>query len=150
MRMLLNPILTPENMEYILNFIDAMLYKIIHHRNLLKNYRSVVNTFNSLFNSLYVGLDFSENLKVPLKFEPHPMHWTKTSVTVYSGICKYNSNKSYHAYFSETKKHDAVFVNLAIGEMLKEVDTESCFDVIVIDSDICVEQFKKGEHFEDC
>ena len=62
------------NMTYITNFIDKLIVKFIHHRNLLKHYRSVIHSFREQFDSLWIDIDLAENLKVPVKEEPQSQH----------------------------------------------------------------------------
>ena len=64
---------TKENMQYVVNFFSQMMPKIIHHRNQLKHYRNVIHIFRDHFGAISVDLDFSENLKVPVKFEPQSL-----------------------------------------------------------------------------
>lgn len=89
------------NLQFLTDFIGKILYKIIHHRNMLKNYRNTGNSFKEYMNAAYLDIDFAENLTVPVKFEPQSLHWAKEQVTVHSGILKTNGQKSYHPYFSD-------------------------------------------------
>ena len=72
--MRLQPETSDASIDTLIEFIDELLYKIIHHRNQLKNYRSVIHKFKELFDSVNLDVDFSEKLKVPLKYEPQSMH----------------------------------------------------------------------------
>ena len=86
------------NLEFIVKFMDLLLPNIIHHRNQLCNYRNTIHTFSNLFDSISIDIDFSEKLKVPLKYEPQSMHWTGVEVIVHSGILKNHGEKEYHSY----------------------------------------------------
>ena len=46
------------------------------------------------------------------------MHWHHEHVSVHSDILKQQGEKSYHAYFSESKVHDQVFVKTVLDEMI--------------------------------
>lgn len=35
------------------------------------------NSSNKDINAAYINIDFSENLTVPVKFEPQSLHWVK-------------------------------------------------------------------------
>ena len=72
-------------------------------------------------NTVVIDIDFSENLSVPVKFEPQSKHWDHEQVTVYLGILKRGGNKYYHPYFSNDKKHDQSFVKCVIDEMIKDI-----------------------------
>ena len=76
--MRLQPETSDASIDTFIEFIDELLCKIIHHRNQLKNYRSVIHKFKELFDSVNLDVDFSEKLKVPLKYEPQSMYWTNS------------------------------------------------------------------------
>ena len=96
---------------------------------------------------MYIDVDFSENLTIPVKYEPQSLHWAHEQVTVHSGILKVNGVKSYYSYFSDTKVHDQVFVNTVLQEMLSEVENMEKHDTILIESDNCSSEYKSSQHF---
>ena len=134
------------NMAFIVNFTSDLLPKIIYHRNELKHFRSVAKEFCQLFNTIYIDVDFAENLTIPMKDQPQSLYWTQQHLSVHSGISKSRNGKSYHPYISDCKIHDQVFSKNAILEILAEEDVTGC-DYIVIDSDNCSSQYKSGLHF---
>ena len=117
------------NLDFVIEFIDLGLTNIIHHRNQLKNYRNTMQTFNSMFNAVSIDVDFSEKLKVPLKYEPRSMHWTGVEIIVHSSCLH-------------------VFVNITLEEMLSEVEVKNDL-YIVISSNNCAAQYKSASHFDD-
>ena len=66
------------SLEQIIDFVKKMLPnpKIIHHRNQLKHYRTIIHKFNDIHDSVLIDIDFSENLKVPVKFEIQSLDWS--------------------------------------------------------------------------
>ena len=92
-------------MEYIINFIATRLPKIIHHRNHLKHYWSIITEFRECYDNVHIDIDFSENLSIHVKFEPQPLHWHHEQVTIHSGILKAKGRKPYHPYISNDRKH---------------------------------------------
>ena len=100
---------TDADMVFLVNFVDNILAKLIYHRNILKYYRNTQSIFESLFDSVSIDIDFAENLTVPVKYEPQSLHSAHEQVTVHSGIMKVNGEKTY-PYFSDSLKHDQVFV----------------------------------------
>ena len=73
-----------ENLDLtsIIFFIDELLVEIIHHRNQLKQFQTTIPVINDSFpNSLYIDIDFSENLAIPVKWGPQSMHWNHDQVT---------------------------------------------------------------------
>ena len=50
------------------------------------------------------ALHFSEQLKVPLKYEPQDLHWSNLQVIVHSGILEDSGMKEYHAYLTMSFK----------------------------------------------
>ena len=139
---------TDAGMVFLVNFVDNILAKLIYHRNMLKYYRNTRRISESLFDSLSIDINFAENLTVQVKYEPQSLHWSHEQVTVHSEIMKVKGKKTYHPYFSDSLKHDQVFVKKVLEEMLpdNEIPQES---TIVIESDNCTSQYKSAQHFHD-
>ena len=137
---------TPANITFIVGFISSFLTKILNHRNQLKHYRTCIKSFREHFDTVSVDDDFSENLSIPIKYEPQSSHWSHSQATVHSGILKNSATKSYHPYLSNDRKHDHVFVHLATEEMLKESEINPDMHMI-IESDDCSQQYKSVPHF---
>ena len=108
---------TDAGMVFLVNFVDNILAKLIYHRNILKYYRNTQSIFESLFDSVSIDINFAENLTVPVKYQPQSLHWSHEQVTVHSGIMKVKGEKTYHLYFSDSLKHDQVFVKKVPEEM---------------------------------
>ena len=130
----LQAVTTQTNMEFLVNFITAMLPKIVYHRNHLRYYRSNIGEFHQIISRITLDIDFSENLPVPVKFEPQSLHW---QATVHSGLLKVDGEKSYHPYLSNDQNHHQNFVRLCVEEMLDTVDIKDEMQYIVIESDNC-------------
>ena len=92
------------NAAYLTQFLSDLLPSIIFHRNQLKYFRNIITSFKENFKCL-IDIDFSKNLKVPLKYEPQSAHWNLKQVTVHSGILKNKGQKNYHSHLSDNKKH---------------------------------------------
>ena len=107
---------TPVNVTFIVGFISSFLTKIINHRNQLKHYRTGIKSFREHFDTISVDDDFSENLSIPVKYEPQSLHWSHSQVTVHSGILKNSGEKSYHPYQSNDWRHYQVFVHFRYVE----------------------------------
>ena len=129
----------------VLEFIDQLLPRIIHHRNHLRHYRNCVKSYAINNDCVELDIDFSEKLSVPLKYEPQSMHWTNSLVIVHSGIKKSSGKKTYHTCISDDMIQDHVFVGLVLDEMLEDV----CIDgkKILLHSDNCSAQYKCAAHF---
>ena len=135
-------------LPFIMNFISERLSKIINHRNHLKHYRNTIKEFREHFDTIALDVDFSENLSIPVQFEPQSLHWSHEQVTVHSGILKCNGVKSYHPYISDDKKHNQQFVHIALNEMLSEAELPTGDDAyVIIESDSCTSQYKSAAHF---
>ena len=111
------------NVPVVIDFIAQWLPKIMHHRNQLKHYRNTIHSLRDNFN-VSLDIDFSENLKVPIKSEPQSLHWSHKQVTDHSGIIKVDGEKIYYPTLSEDKKHDQVFVRTAVSTMVEGVKFE--------------------------
>ena len=130
------------NIKFVVGFIDDMLTKIIHHRNLLKNYRSNIGVLLDNTNNLVLlWIDFSENLTIPIKQEPQSLHWCKEQISVHSGISKQDGIKKYHPYLSDDIKHDQTFVLNVMQRMIDEVNIEPGVS--------CTSQYKSVQNFFD-
>ena len=139
------------NFKWVLKFLSEMLPKIVHHRNLLSNYRNnIQNLIDLVPQVVEIGLDFSENLTIPVPEEPLSLHWggCKESVTVHSGMSQCNGTKTYHAYISDDLTHDQAFVKIAIREILDEIKV-SPGDTVIVNSDNCTSQYKSAHNFHD-
>ena len=109
----------------------------------------IINDVKDHFlDDISVDVDFSENLSIPVKFEPQLLNWSHQQVTVHSGIMKVGGIKSYHSYISNDKKHDQSVVKVVIEEMPKETAVQIGSNII-IESDNCSSQYKSCEHFYD-
>jgi len=140
----LKTVQTPATLKYLLDFMDDMLSKFIHHRNMLKHYRSTIKDFYDMFDSVDIDIDFSENLTLPVMYQAQSLHWSYTQITVHSGILKVDGGEILSPYFSDSRKHDQVFVKLS---MISDIDlTEK---VIVTESDNCKVQYKSAKHIYD-
>ena len=109
-------------MDDILTFTERNLAKIINHRNHLKHYRNSIKAFRDSFGVLFIDIDFSENLKLPVKYEPQAMHWCYETITGHSGIIKLHGQKSYHPIVTDDKKHDQPCVRLVLEKMVDTVE----------------------------
>ena len=54
-------------LSYIVTFLQQVFPQILHHRNKLKPFRSVMKDFCSQFNAVYMDMDHSEKLIIPMK-----------------------------------------------------------------------------------
>jgi len=140
---------TDGNMLFILDFIDQLLAKMIHHRNHLHHYRYAIHKMRENVDAVFLDVDFSENLSIPVKNEPQSLHWSHEQVTIHSGIVKLpTGHKSYHPYVSDDRKHDRHFAQISIEKML-EVPEVQAFQMpnILVESDNCSGQYKSSAHF---
>lgn len=145
----LKAVSTKSNLTMIIEFINKYMTKTVHHRNQLRHYRNVVKSFKDSFDTIFIDIDFSENLKVPVKYEPQSLHWSHEQITVHSGLLKYQGVKSYHPYLSSDRKHDQHFVHCVLEEMLHNTEQHiSSNSVIMIESDNCSCQYKSSAHFD--
>ena len=142
------PVPTKSSMTDIISFINSILANTINHRNHLRHYRNAIKSFHDSFDAIFIDIDFSENLKLPVRWEPQEMHWCYEMITVHSAILKLHGDKSYHPYVSDDKKHDQPFVRIVLEKMFDTVD--SIPQIGIIESDNCSSQYKSAEHFEDC
>ena len=55
------------NITFIIEFIDNILAKMLHHCNHLQHFHNVHSTFQDLFDCVWIDVNFSENLPVLVK-----------------------------------------------------------------------------------
>ena len=67
------------NITFIIEFIDNILAKTLHHCNRLPHFR--------------------KNLSVPVKYKPQSLHWEHEQLSVHSGILKIKGNKKLSSLF---------------------------------------------------
>ena len=140
------PVKQQVNSTYLVNFMVDMLPNIIHHRNMLKLFRNLKGMFLDAMQCAYIDIDYSENLTIGIKWEPQSMHWSKQQVTVHSGIFKYNAEKVFHPYISDSRIHDQVFVKQVLEEIIAVSDIPDGVK-LVLESDNCSGQYKSCQHF---
>ena len=75
-----------------------MKWLIIHHRNLLRHYRTTIREFREMNNPIMIDIDFSEKLKITNKAQAQSEYWNEKSITVHSGILKHGGVKCYQCY----------------------------------------------------
>ena len=129
-----------------MEFLRSILTTIVFHRNMLKLYRNVKDSFLDVANAVYTNIDYSENLTIGVKFKSQSLHWSKMQVTVHSGLVKYGQEKVYHPYLSDSCVHDQVFVHQALEEIIDHMDAPDGVP-LVIESDNCTGQYKSTHHF---
>lgn len=115
--------------------------KSSYHYNHLKHYHTTIQEFQHYFITTSTDADFSETLKIPVKFKNQSLHWSQKQITIHSGILNVNGAKSHHKCISDNLKHDQHSVYIVINEMLAEVpgipvnkyviteNKQSCFPV---------------------
>ena len=114
----LKPVEKMFSLPDIVSFADSILPSITDHCSHFHHYRNAIHSFKDNFDVLYLDIDYSENLSIPVNFEPQSMHWHKDTITVHSGIVKLHGEKWYHPYLSNDKHHDQIFVKLVLEKML--------------------------------
>ena len=124
----------------LLAFIGNFLAKLIHHRNLLKNFRSCYPLMKESIGArcFFVSADFSENLQIPLNKEPQSLHWSKKMVTIHCSVVKQGDEKVYYGHISDDLTHDQSYVNTVIV---------STIQAEILDN--CTSQYKSAESFHD-
>ena len=105
-RKILTAVQQDVNISFLCNFVENISSKIIHYRNLLKNFRTLYPQIVGNLSTAELIVDFAEYLTVPLSKQPQSMYWVENQVSIHSGIFKKNGEKTYHPYFSSDLTHD--------------------------------------------
>ena len=135
------------NSTFTIKFIENLLPKVVHHQNHLQQFRNVYLPLLSLFDSICINDDFSENLSLLIKYNPQSLHWAQKQVSAHSGVLKMKGGKGYHPHFSSVKVHDQVFVNKVLKKMIGCTQQLNNVEAIIIESDNCSNQGKSAQHF---
>ena len=69
--------------------------------------------FYNFFESVFLDIEFSENLTLPVKHQARSLHWSY-SQRLSPVISKINGEKVYHAYSSHDCKHEKTFVKIVL------------------------------------
>ena len=102
---------------------------------------------DSLQEHVYISMDFSENLTMPIKEEPQSLHWTKQQTTIHNVVSKVDGEKCYHVHMSNNLKHDQSYVFVSLTSVLDTVEVKK--DLVLVESDNCTSQYKSAESFHD-
>ena len=137
---------TSKNLKGITEFISGLLQKIIHHWNQLKNFRSIIFSFREHHEADFIDIDFSEKLKIPIKFQAQSQHWNERTVIVHSGILYSQGVKSYHTYLSDDKDKEQAFVSDILEKMIEQCNFDK-INTLIVEKDNCTSQYKCAEHF---
>ena len=89
----LKQVSTDANIEFLLGFISKILPKMIHRRNHLRHYRYCIADFCEQFDAISIAIDYSENLPIPVKYEPQSLHWSHEQVTIHSGPASHTGSQ---------------------------------------------------------
>ena len=87
-RKILTAVQEDVNISFLCNFVENILSKIIHHRNLLKNFRTLYPQIVGNLSTAELIVDFAENLTIPLSRQPQSMYWAENQISIHSGIFK--------------------------------------------------------------
>ena len=121
--------------EYMIDFTEELVPKIIYYRNMLHLFRNTKQIFTESF--LYAYMDIWS------------LHWSKKQMTVDSGITKTNYGKKvYHPYVFDSSEHDLAFVNFAMNTILSLTDLKDVKQIL-IESDNYSGHYKSAQHFYD-
>ena len=123
------------NVTAIIPFLEKLLP--VFYRNHLHHCKHCYKELYEIFKWwASIDTDFSENLTISVKFEPQSLHWCHQPLpTVHSGILKCNGEKNYIAQFSDDRKHNQLFVDVA-KNIIGNADLTST-STIFIQSDNC-------------
>ena len=97
---------------------------------------------DSLQEHVYISMNFSENLTMPIKEEPQLLHWTKQQTTIHNVVSKVDGEKCYHVHMSNNLKHDQSYVFVSLTSVLDTVEVKK--DLVLVESDNCTSQYKSA------
>ena len=98
---------------------------------MLRLYRNIKYAFADMMGFVYIGIDFSENLTMRIKFEPQLCHWSKLRVTIHPGLVLFNNVKAHHPCITNYCAYDQVFINQVLKEILSTLNIPEGISIVI-------------------
>ena len=91
-------------------------------------------------------MDYSENLSTTPKHEPQDSHFNSKQTSLHCTVVYYedangNIRPTYAFHFSDNKKHDNVFTEAVVRDLLQRYPSYSAHSVLRLKSDNCTTQY---------
>ena len=123
----------------IVNFILDGGEKYLKHRSYVDNYSTSFPLMKDGYEGKYIELDFSQNVALRPKHEVQSTHFSGKQFSLHCAIAE-PFEKRYFYHLSDDTKHDGIFVDLAIRDIIQRYDIKN--EDLWIQSDNASSQYK--------
>lgn len=117
----------------------------LKHRTYVDNVSSVFPLLKESYTGKYIELDFSQNLAPRPKDEVQSAHFSGKQFTLHCSIVE-PAPYRYHYHLSDDTKHDPMFVDTVIRDLIEKYNIEK--EDVWIQSDNAPSQYKNKYAFE--
>lgn len=129
---------------HIVNLIKDGSIKYLKHRTYVDNCSNVFPLMKDTYTGKFIELDFSQNLALRPKHEVQSAHFSNRQYTLHCAIVT-PFEKKYHYHLSDDTKHDAVFVDHVLRDLIAEYSIHD--EDLWIQSDNAPNQYKSKNSF---
>ena len=116
----------------------------LKYRSYVDNVHIVLPMLKEGFSGKYIELDFSENLALRPKHEAQSAHFSGKQHTLYCAIFR-PGDTIFHYHLSDDTKHDFVFVDEFLRDLIRQYDIKN--EDVMIQSDNVPTHYKNRHSF---
>lgn len=129
---------------HIVNLIKDGSTNYLKHRTYVDNCSNVFPLMRDAYDGKFIELDFSQNLTLRPKCEVQSAHFSNKQYTLHCAIVK-PFEKKYHYHLSDDTKHDGIFVDHVLRDLISHYGIEN--EDLWIQSDNAPSQYKNKHSF---
>lgn len=136
-----------EPVRLLVNKLQNLSKKYLKHRTYVDNCTSVFSLMKEPYTGKYIELDFSQNLSLRPKDEAQSAHFSGKQFTLHCAIVEPTEYR-YHYHISDDTKHDGIFVDHVLRDIIEKYDIKN--EDLWIQSDNASSQYKNKHTFALC
>ena len=129
----------PKLVKYLVNLIKDGSKKYLKHKTYVDNCSNVFPLIKDAYSRKFIELYFSQNLAIRPKFEVQSAHFSNKQYTLHCAIAKL-FQKRYHYHLSYDTKHDDIFVDHVLRDLVVHCNIEN--EDLWVQSDNASSQYK--------
>ena len=130
--------------QHLVGLIKDGSAKYKKHRTYVDNCSTVFPLMKDAYTGKFIELDFSQNLALRPKFEVQSAHFSGKQHTLHCAIAEPFEIK-YHYHLSDDTKHDSVFVDHVLRDLIVKYNISN--EDLWIQSDNASSQYKNKHYF---
>ena len=121
-----------EKLSVVVDNLLQISSRYLKHRSYVNNVNVVLPMLKEGFSGNYIGLDFSESLALRPKHEAQSAHFSGKQHTLHCAIFR-QGDTIFHHHLSDDTKHDSVFVDKVLRDLICQYDIKN--EDVMIQSD---------------